>query len=178
MDLIINTNILKFSFLVSNHNLSILSDWNLKLPNFFKALCFEKKIKHLKHSTVHVFQHERLEVFHNFWKYIITHTFEISLIFLFVWNCNCAFTETVTESPADNFEMPHTTSTGCVTPSGLYGPAITTCFGGGISTLGACFFLNMKADTATTTAQSVCLVAPFTKRTCSLGLKYTEIYLD
>merc|ERR1719384_572538 len=80
--------------------------------------------------------------------------------------------ETVTESPADNFEMPHTTSTGCVTPSGLYRPAITTCFGGRISTLGAGFLLDMKADTATTTTQSVCLVAPFTKRTCSLGHFY------
>ena len=137
-------------------------------------LFLKEKIKHLKHSTVHVFQHERLEVFHNFWKYI-THFWKC-LIFLLVWNCNCAFTETVTESPADNFEMPHTTSTGCVTPSSLYGPAITTCFGGGISTLGAGFILNMKADTATTTAQSVCLVAPFTKRTCSLGLKYTAIF--
>jgi hypothetical protein len=94
-----------------------------------------------------------------------------TLLLLFVWNGDGAFTESVAEPPADDTEMPQATSTSCVSPQRLDTPAVATHLGSGISTGSTGFFLDVHAHTAATTAQRVSLITTFTKRAGSLSLK-------
>merc|ERR1711997_356420 len=94
---------------------------------------------------------------------LVTKHSRYHLILFLVRNGSCAFTESIPEPPSDNFQVPHTASASSMTSCSFDRPSIPTDLSSRISTGSADFLLDMKGDSATTTAQSVRLVAPFTK---------------
>ncbi len=80
-----------------------------------------------------------------------------------------AFTESVPELPTDNFEMAHAAAAGCMPPLGLLAPVVTPPEPvSGVATGRTNLLLNMKAGSATSTANRVRLVVPLSERTGSL----------
>ena len=64
-----------------------------------------------------------------------------------------------------------------VTKSYLNRPSVLSDFGCWVSTWSTSLLLDMKGDLTTSYAKSVGLIAPFTKRTGSLGLKEKFIFM-
>ena len=65
----------------------------------------------------------------------------------------------------------------CVTESYLNRPSVLSDFGSWISAWSTSLLLDMKGNLTTSYAKSVGLIAPFTKRTGSLGLKAKFIFM-
>ena len=74
--------------------------------------------------------------------------------------------------------MPHAASAGCTAPTGLDTPSVSTHTRSRESTSSTGLLLDVEADFVAAAAKSVSLVAPFTKRTCSLSLKDEITRLD
>merc|ERR1712062_700935 len=91
---------------------------------------------------------------------------------LLVRNSLFAFTESVAELSADHLQVPHTTSSGCTAPLGLDTPSISSHASLRESTRSTNLLLDVEGDFTASTAKCVRLIAPFTKRTCSLSHSY------
>merc|ERR1711893_374335 len=74
-----------------------------------------------------------------------------------------SFPKSIAEFPADNGQMTHAAGTGGLPPAGLDGPVVLADSGTRVTARGADFLLKMERNFAATTAQSVRLIAPFTK---------------